>query len=307
MAITGIDAVTYGVTNMDKCRRFLADWGLKRLRASETAAAYETLDGSQVIIKPRADKSLPKAICRGATAREVIWGVSSRAELNRLRRSLAANGVEFTEKAGTLRCTDPAGLGLGFRLSRKRKVKVRGTPMNMVGDRARIDRASTFYDRARPVSLGHAVFNVPALEPAERFYRDVLGFHLSDRYPGDAVFLRCKPEGEHHNLFLLETKDGSASLNHVAFEVRDLHEIFGGGLHIARKGWKTAIGPGRHPISSAYFWYVENPCGGLIEYYSDVDYVTERWKPRDCARTPENFAEWAVAGGIDAATRRQKM
>ena len=42
-------------------------------------------------------------------------------------------------------------------------------------------------------------------------------------------------------------------LNHVAYTVRDIHEVLGGGLHISRQGWKTQLGPGRHPISSAYF------------------------------------------------------
>lgn len=306
MAITGIDAITYGVSDMKKCRRFLGDWGLKRLRSSATAATYETLDGSQVTIRPRSDKSLPKAFGAGSTVREVIWGVSSKSELARIRKKLAAADIEMSEKNGVLRCTDPAGLGLGFRISNCRKVKLKATQFNVVGARNRVDEPSPFYDRARPVSLGHVVLNVPDLKAAQSFYQDVLGFILSDRYPGAAVFLRCQPEGEHHNLFLLETPDGKSSLNHVAFEVHDIHEIVGGGLHIARQGWKTAIGPGRHPISSAYFWYVENPCGGLIEYYSDVDYVTSKWKPRDCARTAENFAEWAVSGGIDGTTRRQK-
>ncbi|MDA0238579.1 MAG: VOC family protein [Proteobacteria bacterium] len=307
MAITGVDAITYGVSNMKLCRQFLADWGLKRVRSSATSAIYETLDGSQVRIRPRGDKSLPKAFAAGSTVREVVWGVTSKTELSRIRKALERQGVPVTESHGMLRCIDPAGLGIAFRVSKCQKVKIEGTKFNVVGARDRIDQPATFYDRARPVSLGHVVLNVPDLKKAEHFYRGVLGFHLSDRYPGDAVFLRCQPTGEHHNLFLLETPDGMAGLNHVAFEVHDIHEIVGGGMHIARQGWKTAIGPGRHPISSAYFWYVENPCGGLIEYYSDVDYVTAKWKPRDCARTAENFAEWAVNGGIDGNSRRQKV
>ena len=89
--------------------------------------------------------------------------------------------------------------------------------------------------------------------------------------------------------------------------MRDVHEVFGGGMHISRCGWETEIGPGRHPISSAYFWYVKNPAGGLAEYYADEDVVTAGWQAREFTPAPEIFAEWAVIGGIDGRTRRQKQ
>ena len=72
-------------------------------------------------------------------------------------------------------------------------------------------------------------------------------------------------------------------------------------------GWETQIGPGRHPISSAMFWYFKSPAGGLVEYYADEDVLTENWTPRDFTPSPEMFAEWAVVGGIDGTTRRQKQ
>ena len=84
------------------------------------------------------------------------------------------------------------------------------------------------------------------------------------------------------------------------------YEVFGGGMNIDRKGWPTQIGPGRHPISSAYFWYVSCPAGALTEYYSDEDYCTEAWEAKAWDRLPENYAEWAVAGGIDGQTRRPR-
>ena len=97
-----------------------------------------------------------------------------------------------------------------------------------------------------------------------------------------------------------------AGLNHVAFTVRDIHEVFGGGMHMSRTGWDTQLGPGRHPISSAYFWYFKNPAGGLIEYYADEDQLDAHWEPREFEPGPTMFAEWAIEGGIDGNTRRQK-
>jgi hypothetical protein len=75
---------------------------------------------------------------------------------------------------------------------------------------------------------------------------------------------------------------------------------------MSRQGWQTELGPGRHPISSALFWYVVSPAGALVEYYTDADELTEAWQPRECTPGPTSFAEWAVKGGIDGHTRRQK-
>ena len=172
---------------------------------------------------------------------------------------------------------------------------------------ARRDLRSKVYDKAEPIKIGHVVFFVADLYATEKFYTDTLGFSVSDRYPGAGSFLRCSTPGGHHSLFILETPDKKVGLNHVAYTVRDIHEVFGGGLQVDKCGWKTQIGPGRHPVSSAYFWYVENPAGGLAEYFTDEDYCTEKWEARDFQRSNEAFTEWAVEGGIDFNTRRQRL
>ena len=54
--------------------------------------------------------------------------------------------------------------------------------------------------------IGHVVLNVSDLEAAVRFYTEVLGLQISDRYPesmvpGGMVFLRCNPD--HHGVALV--------------------------------------------------------------------------------------------------------
>ena len=150
------------------------------------------------------------------------------------------------------------------------------------------------------------VFFTPDVHKAVDFYVEKVGFVVSDYYPDAGYFLRCAPTSGHHSMFQLETPDKKLGLNHVAFTVRDIHEVFGGGLHMSQQGWETQIGPGRHPISSAYFWYVQNPAGALAEYYADEDYCTENWQAKAWDRSAANYAEWAVAGGLDGETRRQR-
>jgi catechol-2,3-dioxygenase len=184
---------------------------------------------------------------------------------------------------------------------------VTGVPINAWGVPGRgVNRRSTVYERADPIEVGHVVFFTDRLAEVERFYVEKLGFCVSDRYPGRGLFLRCAAEGGHHDMFLLQPPSPKRGLNHVAFAVRDVHEVFGGGMHISRCGWETEIGPGRHPISSAYFWYVKNPAGALAEYYSDEDQLDGNWEPQDFQQSPEAFAEWAVIGGIDGKSRRAR-
>jgi catechol 2,3-dioxygenase-like lactoylglutathione lyase family enzyme len=289
--IEGIESITYGVDDLGACRRFFGDWGLKLLAERADGLDFECLNGCEVHVRRSDDASLAPAVEAGPTLREVIWGVASEADL-----------AAFKDVPKV----DPNGIGLGFRVSRKRKVAVEGTPANVWGHAARIDTPSPVYDKAEPIEVGHVVFFTDALEETTRFY-EKLGFRLSDRYPGRGHFLRCAPRGGHHDLFLLQLPDGKRGLNHVAFTVRDLHEVIGGGLQMARCGWETQLGPGRHPISSALFWYFKCPAGALVEYFADEDVLTENWQPRDFQPSPTMFAEWAIAGGIDGNTRRQKQ
>ena len=110
------------------------------------------------------------------------------------------------------------------------------------------------------------------------FYTERLGFIASDSYPGRGYFLRGGASNHHHDLFLLDVGK-KRGFHHLAFELSSIHELFGGGLNMTRRGWRTALGPGRHPVSSCYFWYFHSPCGGAAEYDFDSDVVDERWVP----------------------------
>ena len=305
MSVLGIDEITYGADDLPACRRFFEDWGLQLASEEPDRLVFETLNGCRVIVARSTLPGLPAAIESGPTLREVVWGVESAVDLARYAARIR-NADGFVEAGGRIGCTDPNGLAVRFQLTQKRTVEVAGAEYNTWNRKNRINQASPAYERAQPIEVGHVVFFVKDVQACERFYVDNFGFAASDRYPGRGAFLRCAPEGGHHDLFLLQRPDGQPGLNHVAFTVRDIHEVFGGGMHISRCGWQTQLGPGRHPISSAYFWYFRNPAGGLIEYYADEDQLTAEWQPREFEPGPTVFAEWAIDGGIDGNTRRQK-
>ena len=57
--------------------------------------------------------------------------------------------------------------------------------------------------KSRPMELAHIVLFTPNIEETEKLYTERLGFHVSDRFPGRGVFLRCAETGNRHNLFLM--------------------------------------------------------------------------------------------------------
>jgi catechol 2,3-dioxygenase-like lactoylglutathione lyase family enzyme len=304
VALSGIDAVIFGVTDMAEAKRFLDDWGVTQISVDADRLVYETRDGAQVIVRPIDAPDLPAPIEAGNTVREVIWGADNAQELDKTLAQLKASGGVETGADGLSRICDPNGLSIAFRVSQRRAVAVAPTPVNAPGAHNRVNRRSPIHDRAYPITIGHVVMFAGDFHAMRSFYTERLGFVISDEYPNHGVFTRCQIVGEHHNLFILN-RPGKPGVNHVAFTVSDIHEVIGGGIAMSKKGWKTEIGPGRHPISSAYFWYFENPLAAPLEYYADDDFCTEEWKPSTFERKPELFAEWAIVGGIDGATRRQ--
>jgi len=294
----GIDAAIFGAEDLSLPRKLFADFGLKKLKDSKSGLVFATEIGSEIIIRPSGAKNLAPKLNPQCEFREVIWGVQSQRDVDRLGEELAKDRAVRADRDGTIHAVDDGGVNIGIRVWRHGKEPKRAAlPLNMPGARCRVDAPSPMYERAHPFRIGHIVFAVPDVPKAERFYRERLGFSLSDRYAGGAAtFLRYAPRADHHNLFMLRLPSRITDLHHIAFEVHDIHEVFGGGKHFSGLGWKTAVGPGRHPISSAYFWYFANPLGGMLEYFSNPDFVTEAWKPTNFR--VNRFSEWHLVDGL---------
>jgi catechol 2,3-dioxygenase-like lactoylglutathione lyase family enzyme len=295
MRVTNLDAMTYGVRDLEKSRRFWTDFGLAPLGEED---AFEAQDGSSVILRAADDPRLPPPAYAGETLREATFGVAAPEDLAAVAAELERDRPVRRSDDGSLHFTDPAGFPIAFRVAKRRPVTAPELHFNTPGRPDRLNTRGRFYASAAPLEMTHAVFMVgDAIEETVAFYTERLGFIVSDCYPGRGYFMRASASPHHHDLFLLNVGP-KRGFHHVAFELGSIHEVFGGGLNMTRRGWTTALGPGRHPISSCYFWYFHCPSGGAAEYDFDSDLVDERWVPGSFEQTPERFAEWCLAEGM---------
>jgi len=293
--ITGVEAIRYGVEDMDAGRRYFSDFGMVEREHGATGASFITLEDSEVELRLARDAALPKAIVTGSTIREYVFGVRSQKTLEEVGAELSKDREVRLDREGMLHTTDGSGYGIAFRVSRTHQVALPTTPVNHIGETPRRIDVPIDYTSPVPVRhIGHVVYYVPNLQEAQDFYVKRLKFRISDIYHGFGVFMRAAGAPEHHTVFLVGVEPFRGA-HHVAFEVADFHQVMTAGMAMQDKGWRTEAGPGRHIIGSNYFWYFKGPCGSAVEYYADIDYLTDNWKTREWQFRPEMIACWMVS------------
>jgi catechol 2,3-dioxygenase-like lactoylglutathione lyase family enzyme len=125
--------------------------------------------------------------------------------------------------------------------------------------------------------IGHVVLNVTDLEVSVRFYTDVLGLQVSDRYPdtmvpGGMVFLRF--DTDHHGIALVggAKKTAATTLNHFAFEVGTLDEVFRARAWL-REHAVPFVFEGRRRAGCQIAVEFRDPDGNNLEIYWNIDQV----------------------------------
>ena len=161
-------------------------------------------------------------------------------------------------------------------------------------------RAAPLSDKEKPIQLTHAVINSVDVETSERFAVEKLGFKVSDR-TAHMRFLRCNRK--HH--CVAYAKSELASLNHVAFEMRDLDAVMRGMTRLREAGFEPVWGPGRHGPGNNVFGYFIAPYGGVVEYTAEVSEVGDDYKvggPDDWKWPPGRMDHWGLSRKDTAKT-----
>jgi catechol 2,3-dioxygenase len=128
------------------------------------------------------------------------------------------------------------------------------------------------------VDIGHVHLKVSDIDRSLAFYRDVLGFDVTQRLGDEAAFLSAG--GYHHHLGLntWESRGGSApppgttGLYHVAIRYPD-RATLGDALVRLRDAGIPITGATDHGVSEAV--YLRDPDGNGIELYRDRP--SEEW------------------------------
>lgn len=296
MNILGAESLIYGSEDVAAGIRFHEDWGLERVDHGDGGAVFELGEKTTIVIRPIDDPGLAPPSVPGSTVREVIWGVDNAATLDAIGAELSTDRDVTAGADGTLHSVDNLGYRIGFRVTARKPNPLTPAPTNTVGTVQRRDQRadSAFARRARPQRIGHIVYWAPRdLEDAIGFYTDRLGFKLTESVKGVGSFMRCGASHDHHNLFL-QQRGANYGFQHVAYEVADLDEVMMCGNHMEAQGWKSHLGPGRHVMGSNTYWYFWNPAGGVVEIYSDMDYITDDFEPVVHETVPGGGHSWSV-------------
>lgn len=148
-------------------------------------------------------------------------------------------------------------------------------------------------DRDRPIQLSHVVLNVADVDAAERFAVETLGLRVSDR-TAHMTFVRCNRT--HHCIAF--ARGGYSSLNHIAFEMRDLDCVMRGIGRLRDAGYECVWGPGRHGPGNNVFGYFISPFGASVEYTAEVEEVGDDYRvgaPADWKWPPGRIDHWGIS------------
>ncbi|WP_236792261.1 VOC family protein [Amycolatopsis sp. GM8] len=236
-------------------------------------AEHTDSDGTPTLLLRMDERRYRLALTAGEDELTYVgWEVAGPDELDAVVRTLDAAGVAHKEDAALaelrgvrrlVSCTDPAGVTLEFHYgaTAPKLPFVSPTGATFV----------TTTPDGRDLGLGHVVVTCADPDTAIAFYRDVLGFKISDYIvpiPGLVLtFLHVNPR--HHSLAVAPNRPGAdtkTEINHFMIEVADVDTV-GRALDKvhAQKIQKLAT-LGRHTNDKMLSFYMHSPSGFGVEY-----------------------------------------
>ncbi len=134
------------------------------------------------------------------------------------------------------------------------------------------------------LGMGHIVLASADREEAVKWYRERLGFRLTDSIYWDgieATFLHCN--ARHHSLALTNAVEGlkGGDLGHFMLEMNSLDDVGQAYDRIQETGWPLALTLGRHTNDYMISFYIYSPGGWWIEYGYGARTVDDAtWQPQ---------------------------
>ena len=190
------------------------------------------------------------------------WEVADAAALDALAARLEAHGVEVRRAPRALADERHVADLIVFQDPAGNRLEAFHGPA-VAGDSFRPGRPILGF-RTGPLGMGHAVLNVVDVEPLLPFYRDLLGFHVTDcgLKPYKLYFFHVN--GRHHSFAMVGS--GRQGLHHFMVELFSLDDV-GQGYDLAQlEDGRVAYTLGRHTNDHMTSFYSHTPSGFFVEY-----------------------------------------
>lgn len=250
----GIRSVELAVRDLEATKAFYeAQWGLREV-ARENGSLYMRATGKDHHVL---------AIHQAPRARlmSINLGAKSRADVDALHAQASALGATVLDAPHELAAI--AGGGYGFALQ-----SPEGQTVTISAGVA--EHADHEQDASKPERLSHVVLNAAKYDEQIAFFRDTLGFRLSDT-TDFMDFLRCCED--HHSVAVARSE--GASLNHMAYELPNIEGLMRGSGRMKQSGYDIGWGVGRHGPGDNVFAYFIEPNGFVTEYTTGMEQVTD--------------------------------
>ncbi|SLJ96036.1 VOC family protein [Novosphingobium mathurense] len=275
-SVNDLQYVALAVPDLAAERTFFSNtWGLEEVAEVDGMVYLATAASPHpYVIRLRQDDE-KKTDLIGFTA-------NSSADVDALFAQVKASGAKIIAEPGP--ASGPGG-GYAFRF-----FDPDGRAVEIIADT--IPRAIRTVEEheAIPLQISHVVLHSPQHGELERWYREVLGFRLTDWLGDFMVFLRCNPA--HHRLAILP---GPPALNHIAFDVASIDALMKGLGRMTKAGVHLQWGPGRHTAGNNTFSYYSTPNDNTVEYTSDLETVDEEsWQPTVYKPGIEVMDQWGT-------------
>jgi 2,3-dihydroxybiphenyl 1,2-dioxygenase len=131
-----------------------------------------------------------------------------------------------------------------------------------------------------PLGMGHVVLHVPDAEALLPFYRDLLGFKVTDYGLQGIKLYFMHVNGRHHSFALVGS--GRTGLHHFMVELGSIDDV-GQAYDIAQlQDHRIAYTLGRHSNDYVISFYANTPSGFFVEYgFGGRVIDPAKWKPHE--------------------------
>lgn len=283
--LTKLVHMRYQHPDLDKITTFLRDFGMTIAHKTEDRRWFKGYGSDQYVYYAQRG---PKKFLGGC------FEVASYTELEKAARVSGAGQIEeLTDAPGgghLITLHDPEGFPINLLYGQTKKPagpfpEILTT--NYEADKPRIARFQRFTPGPAAVhKLGHYGLCVQNFAAEKAWYTQTFNIVPTDilyvpSATGDekhevAIFahLDLGPTyTDHHTIFL--STNQTSHVHHASFEVHDFDTQSLGHAWLAKKGYTSVWGVGRHILGSQLFDYWWDTTGNMIEHYADGDLVNE--------------------------------